>query len=44
MGQAAGTAAAICVKRGIEPRGIDVQELRALLRDNGVVIEPEKVA
>lgn len=43
VGQAAGTAAAICVKNNIEPRGIDVQELRALLRENGVVLETKKV-
>jgi ribulose 1,5-bisphosphate synthetase/thiazole synthase len=44
VGQAAGTAAAICVKNGIEPRNVDVQELRTLLRENGVVLETKKVA
>jgi len=44
VGQAAGTAAALCIKKGIEPRDVDVQELRALLRENGVVLETKKVA
>lgn len=36
MGQAAGTAAALCVQRGIEPRGLDVKYLQAKLREQGV--------
>jgi ribulose 1,5-bisphosphate synthetase/thiazole synthase len=44
VGQAAGTAAAICVKKGIEPRDVDVQEIRALLLEYGVVLETTKVA
>jgi ribulose 1,5-bisphosphate synthetase/thiazole synthase len=44
VGQAAGTAAAICINKKVEPRDINVQELRALLRENGVVLETKKVA
>lgn len=36
IGQAAGTAAALCVRREIEPRGLDVKYLQAKLREQGV--------
>ncbi len=39
MGEAAGTAAAIAVKKGIAPRSVDVEELRSALRKNGAVLD-----
>lgn len=36
MGQAAGTAAAICVQKGIQPRQLKVGDLQAILLKNGV--------
>lgn len=36
VGQAAGTAAALCAKRGIEPSDLSVMELREVLRMQGV--------
>ncbi len=44
VGQAVGTAAALCVKKDSSPRDLDVQELRAVLRQNDVVLETSKVA
>jgi ribulose 1,5-bisphosphate synthetase/thiazole synthase len=46
-GQAAGAAAALAVKHGVEPRNVDTAELRSLLSDQGVPLEwkggtPEK--
>ncbi len=38
LGQAAGTAAALCVKAGIEPRNLDPQKLRALLLEQNVFL------
>ena len=38
MGQAAGTAAAMTVKNGCTPRTLDAQELRAVLKENGVYL------
>jgi len=38
MGQAAGTAAAICVKNGCTPRKLDAQKLRDVLKNNGVCL------
>ena len=35
MGQASGTAAALAVKKGVTPREVDAQELRAVLKANG---------
>jgi len=43
VGQAAGTAAALAVKRGVEIRDMDVQELRKILRDAGAVLDVEHV-
>lgn len=41
MGQAAGTAAALCVPRGLSPRDIKPDELRALLKDQGAYLGHE---
>jgi hypothetical protein len=38
MGQAAGTAAAMCVEERITPREVDVAKLRATLREQGAVV------
>ncbi|HLQ15276.1 MAG TPA: FAD-dependent oxidoreductase [Candidatus Eisenbacteria bacterium] len=40
MGQAAGTAAALAVRSGVAPRSLDVAEVRALLADDGALLEP----
>ena len=37
MGQAAGTAAALCVSQGILPRAISTDRLREKLKDQGAV-------
>jgi hypothetical protein len=39
MGQAAGTAAAIAVRAGTTPRGVDAGQLRAGLADRGALLE-----
>ena len=39
MGQAAGTAASICAKKGIAPNKIDIIELQKCLIDDGAVLE-----
>jgi len=36
LGQAAGTAAALCARNELEPRALNVQTLRAILREDGV--------
>jgi hypothetical protein len=41
-GQAAGTAAALAVKAGIEPRKVDYKALQKNLRQQGVNIPGEK--
>ena len=38
-GQAAGTAAALCVKTGVQPRQVDIAALQETLRKNDVVLE-----
>jgi len=38
IGEAAGTAAAICVKRNVKPRELDGKELRGLLKERGADI------
>ncbi len=38
MGEAAGTAAALAVKNQVSPKEIDVQELRNVLKANGVIL------
>jgi len=43
-GQAAGTAAAIAAKRGVEPRAVDVGELQGALSAQGVFLRSAKVA
>jgi 2-polyprenyl-6-methoxyphenol hydroxylase-like FAD-dependent oxidoreductase len=43
-GEAAGTAAALCVTSGVQPRGLDVQALRARLLDQGLLLAPQHIA
>ena len=38
MGEAAGTAAAIAIKRGINPRNVDYKELQKTLKEQGVLL------
>ena len=38
LGQAAGTAAALCVKTGVTPRKLDTGMLRRSLLDQGAII------
>ena len=38
MGQAAGTAAALSVKSGVQPRDLDTERLRAHLTENGAIL------
>lgn len=38
IGQAAGTAAAMCVKKNIQPAAVDAQELREVLTQNGAYL------
>lgn len=40
MGEGAGVGAALAVKYGISPRDVDVQEIRAILRASGALLEP----
>jgi len=44
MGQAAGTAAALCVKNDVIPRKLDVQLLRRTLIEQGVPLDREPPA
>jgi len=39
MGQAAGAAAAICVREGVEPADADIKEIQAVLREHGGIVE-----
>ena len=39
MGQAAGTAAAVCIQTGCNPHNVDVSAVQALLRENGAAID-----
>ena len=39
MGQAAGTAAAMCIKDGGDPAQVDISALQALLKQDGAVVE-----
>lgn len=39
VSQAAGVAAALCIKHGVEPRAVDVKELQVTLRAQDVVLE-----
>jgi hypothetical protein len=43
MGEAAGTAAAMAVKQGIEPRNIDYRKLQAALKNQGVLLPGVKI-
>jgi len=43
VGQAAGTAAALAALNNLEPRDVDIQELRRILRENDVVLGVETV-
>jgi hypothetical protein len=40
-GQAAGTAAALCVKNGVTPRELDVKALQRTLTEQGALVGPE---
>jgi len=42
MGQAAGTAAAICLESGVRPAGVNVCELQRRLSESGVWIDLER--
>lgn len=42
MGQAAGTAAAMAVSSGVQPRSVGVPELQARLRDGGAILSIEQ--
>jgi hypothetical protein len=44
VGQAAGTAAALAVQSGVEPRGVDLKQLQGMLRKDNVVLDVERVA
>jgi len=37
-GQAAGAAAALAAKKGVTPREVPIEEIKALLRDNGAIV------
>ena len=43
MGQAAGTAAALCVKQGISPENVNVRELQRQLHEDGVILYREDI-
>jgi hypothetical protein len=43
VGQAAGTAAALSARAGVEPRDVNLAELQAALREDDVVLDAEKV-
>jgi len=43
MGEAAGVAAAVAVREGVTPRGVDVAEVRRLLAEGGLNLDREKV-
>ena len=44
VGQAAGTAAALAVRTGVQPRDVNLGQLQALLRGDDVVLDVERVA
>ncbi len=44
MGQGAGVGAALAVRRGVDPGQVDVGEIRAVLRADGVMLEPSPEA
>ncbi len=40
LGQAAGTAAALCARHGVRPRDLSTEELREVLSSQGALVEP----
>jgi len=44
MGQGAGVGAALAVRKGVDPGQVDVGEIRAVLRADGVMLEPSPEA
>ena len=42
IGEGAGVGAALAVKQGISPRDVDVQEVRRILKNSGVLLAPEE--
>jgi FAD-dependent oxidoreductase family protein len=42
VSQAAGVAAALCIKHNIQPRNVDIKELQGILRNQNVVLDPPK--
>ena len=43
VGQAAGTAAALAASNNVEPRDVEIQELRKILRESDVVLDVETI-
>ena len=41
IGQAAGIAAALCARKGLQPRNLEAVQIQAVLRDLGIFPEPE---
>lgn len=41
LGEGAGIGAALAVKKGISPKDVDVQEIRAILRASGAMVSPD---
>lgn len=44
MGEAAGTAAALSVEKGVTPRNIDIAELQARLRSQGCILSEDDIS
>ncbi len=44
IGEGAGVGAALAVQKGISPRDVSPDEIRALLRKNGAMLEPDSVS
>ena len=42
MGEGAGVGAALAIKYGISPKDVDVQEVRAILKNSGVMLDVVK--
>ena len=43
-GEAAGTAAALCARYGVQPRILDPKEIQQVLRARGALVSPERIA
>jgi len=43
-GEAAGTAAALCARHGLRPRGLDPKEVQNVLRARGALVGPDRIA